>query len=121
MAGAPVGDVPAHRPRGFYAGSTAMNVKARVCAPKGVALTEWPLPARCGQGWAERRKFFFRVINYFGIAPAIHPKSQPTPASSFYILKDIQHDYKYLVYFLDGNAQIVFNHIGRIALFIEQS
>lgn len=73
MAGAPVGDVPAHRPRGFYAGSTAMNVKARVCAPKGLALTEWPLPAKYRQGWAERRKFFFRVINHFGIAPAIHP------------------------------------------------
>lgn len=55
MAEAPVGDVPDHRPQGFYAGSTAMNLKERVCALKGLALTEWPLPARYGRRWAGRR------------------------------------------------------------------
>ena len=45
----PVGDVPAHRPREFNAGSTAMNVKVRTSAPTGLALTEWPLPAMCGR------------------------------------------------------------------------
>ena len=38
MAGAPVGDVSVHRPRVFYAGSSAMNVKVRASDPKGLAL-----------------------------------------------------------------------------------
>ena len=38
MAGAPVGDVPAHCPRGFHAGGKATNVKARASDPKGLAL-----------------------------------------------------------------------------------
>ena len=38
MAGAPVGDVSVHRPRVFYAGSSAMNVKVRASDPKGLDL-----------------------------------------------------------------------------------
>ena len=48
MAGAPVGDVSVHRPRVFYAGSSAMHVKVRASDPKGLTLTKWPLPAKCG-------------------------------------------------------------------------
>ena len=33
MAGAPVGDVSVHRPRVFYAGSPAANVKVRASDP----------------------------------------------------------------------------------------
>ncbi len=42
---APAGGFLVRRPRMYEAGSQGMNVKAREAAPKGLALTECPLPA----------------------------------------------------------------------------
>ena len=42
---APAGGFLVRRPQVYEAGSQGMNVKAREAAPKGLALTECPLPA----------------------------------------------------------------------------